>query len=74
MSRQLAPNYQQPSMIALEERIRSLEAEVAALTAALGVLSRALADGPLAEPGQGDVAAAARQAHDILLAARSHHG
>jgi hypothetical protein len=66
MNRQLGPYFQPPSMVALEERIRFLEQTVAVLTDALRVLSRALEDGPLPEPGR-SVDAAARQAHDLLV-------
>jgi hypothetical protein len=53
----------------LAERLRQLEARVDTLTEALRVLARGLEDGPLAEPGGHRVAGAARQAHELLLAA-----
>lgn len=69
MTRQIGPQYQEPSRPALEERVHDLEARVAALTDAMAVLTRALEGGPLAEPGERKVVDAARRAHDLLLAA-----
>jgi hypothetical protein len=69
MTRQIGAQYQESSSRALEERVRHLEAQVDTLTEALGVLARGLAEGPLAEPGGRSVVGAARQAHDLLLAA-----
>jgi uncharacterized membrane protein len=70
MNRQIGFRYQEASRFALEERLQLLEARVAALTEAVQTLSRGLADGPLAEPGGRATADAARQAHDLLLAAQ----
>lgn len=57
---------------ALEERVAGLEDRVAALTEALRVLAHGLEDLPSAEPtdSRAAVAAAARRAYDLLLAAR----
>ncbi len=74
MNRQVGPYFQQPSKTVMEERIRQLETTVATLAEALGVLTRALEDGPLAEPGATTVTTAARQAHEMLLTLpRPHH-
>ena len=71
MSRQIGSRYQETSRPALEERVHVLEARVAALTDALAVLTRALEGGPLAGPGERNVVGAARQAHDLTLAANA---
>ncbi len=70
MNRQIGFHYQEASRFALEERMHLLEARVAALSEAVSVLVRGLATSPLAEPGDRAAAEAARQAHDLLLAAR----
>lgn len=54
---------------AAEDRIRVLEARVTVLEEAVRVLSHGLEDLPAAEPGRRQVSDAARQAHDLLLAA-----
>ncbi len=69
MTRQIGSQYQEASRPALEERVHLLEARVATLTEAVTVLARGLEDGPLAEPDEHQVVAAARRAHDLLLAA-----
>lgn len=69
MIRQIGAHYQEPSMTELEERVRHLESTVATLADALRVLARGLEDGPMAEPGDRTVVEAARQAHELLLAA-----
>lgn len=69
MSRQIGSRYQEVSMTVLEERLHRLEAKVTTLADALRVLARALEGGPMAEPGDREVADAARQARDLLLAA-----
>ena len=69
MSRQIGSHYQETSMTALEERLHRLETKVATLTDAVRVLARGLEDGPLSEPGERNVVEAARQAHELLLAA-----
>lgn len=71
MTRQIGPQYQEPSRPALEERVHQLETKVAALAEAVNVLARGLADGPLAEPGERNVTDAARKAHELLLAAKA---
>ena len=70
MIRQIGSQYQEPSRPALEERVHHLEIQVATLADALRVLARGLEDGPMAEPGDRTVVEAARQAYDLLLAAR----
>lgn len=67
MTRQIAGRYQEPPITALEERLHSVEARVEILTEALRALAHGLDDSPLAGPGERAVAAAARQAHDMLL-------
>lgn len=52
----------------IEERLRGLEDRVATLTEAVRVLAHGLEDLPSAEPGDNRRAAAARRAHDLLLA------
>lgn len=69
MSREIGSKYQEPSRSALEERVRLLEARVATLAEAVTVLARGLERGPMAEPGEREMADAARKAHDLLLAA-----
>ncbi|HUZ37806.1 MAG TPA: hypothetical protein VMV17_15910 [Streptosporangiaceae bacterium] len=71
MTRQIGAHYQEPSGTGLEERVHHLEAKVTVLTDALRVLARGLEDGPLAEPGDRTVVSAARQAHEMLIAADS---
>lgn len=51
MVRQIGATFQEPSLIVLEERLRVLETRVAALTEAVRVLARGLAERSLAEPG-----------------------
>jgi hypothetical protein len=58
----------EPSMTALEERVRLLESKVASLADALRLLAHGLEDGPLSGPGDQPVAEAARKAYDLLLA------
>jgi hypothetical protein len=70
-ARQIGVHYQEPSGTGLEERVHHLEAKVATLTDALRLLARGLEDGPLAEPGERAVVGAARQAHELLIAAES---
>ena len=71
MIRQIGSQYQAESRLALEERVHQLEARVATLADAVDVLARGLEGGPLAEPDERKVVDAARQAHDLLLAART---
>ncbi len=59
---------------ALTERVDRLEAQVAALTEAVGVLARGLERSPVAEPPSRQVEDAARQAHELLLFASSPAG
>lgn len=68
MDRQIGGWYQETSQFALEERLHLLEARVAVLAEAITVLTRGLESGPLTEPGEQQVADAARRAHDLLLA------
>lgn len=68
--RQIGAGFQAPSMIVLEERMHRLEHMVAALTAAVTVLARALEDAPeAAQPGAAD---SARWARQILTDAHDH--
>jgi len=55
------------SPAALEDRVHRLEGRVTALTEAVRILARGLADLPTAEPGGSSAAAAAQQAYDLLL-------
>jgi hypothetical protein len=55
----------------VEDRIRQLEAQMEALTEAVGVLARGLEGGPMAEPRNQDTEEAARHAHELLLLAKS---
>ena len=71
MTRQIGSQYQAESRLALEERVHLLEARMATLADAVDVLARGLEGGPLAEPDERKVVDAARQAHDLLLAART---
>jgi hypothetical protein len=59
------------SAAAVDERVRRLEAQVDALTEAVEVLARGLADGPLAEPRDRHTEEAARRTHELLLLAKS---
>jgi hypothetical protein len=67
MSRQIGAHFQEPSMAIMEMRLRRLEDQVATLTTAIRVLAHSLEDSPAAEPGERQVAEAARQAHDLSL-------
>ncbi len=58
----------------LPERVRLLEARVAALTEALQTLVRGLEGLPTAGPGGRPAAEAARRAHELLLAAQPGPG
>ena len=55
----------------LAERVRRLEAQMAALTEAVEVLARGLESSPMAEPPNRHIEAAARRAHELLLLAKS---
>lgn len=70
MVRQIGPHFQQPSMVALEERVLRLENVVTLVAEAVRVLARGLEAGPMAEPDARTVTQAARQAHDLLLTLR----
>lgn len=61
--------YNRESPAALEDRVHRLEDRVMALTEAVRVLAHGLEDLPATEPGGRRAAAAARQAHDLLLIA-----
>jgi hypothetical protein len=56
---------------ALTDRVRRLEAQMAALTEAVDVLARGLESSPLAEPPNGHVEETARRTHELLLLAKS---
>jgi hypothetical protein len=66
-----APREREMPAIALQERLRTLEVRVAALTEALQVLTRGLEDLPTAEPGGRPAAKAARTAREMLLSVQS---
>ncbi|HUY44792.1 MAG TPA: hypothetical protein VMV92_03570 [Streptosporangiaceae bacterium] len=66
MSRQIAFGYQEPSIVALEERMHRLEMRVAALSDVLLLLVGVLADTPVPPPAEPQVAAAVRQANELL--------
>jgi exonuclease VII small subunit len=55
----------------LTERVRRLEDQLAALTEAVEVLARGLESSPMAEPRNRHIEEAARQAHELLLLAKS---
>ena len=70
MARQIGKHYQEPSIAALEERLRMLEDRVTALADVVRVLAHGLEDLPAAGSRQRPAAAAAaRQAYDLLLVA-----
>ena len=69
VDKQVGQRYQEPSVIALEERVRVLEDRVAALSEVIRILARGLEVLPTAEPGQRPAAEAARRAYDLLLVA-----
>jgi hypothetical protein len=74
MIRQIGSQYQEASLAALEERVHLLEAKVALLARALTVLASGLEGRPLADPGEREVADAARAARDLLAAGRAAPG
>ena len=74
MTDHTAPREREMPAIALQERVRLLEARVAALTEALQVLIRGVEGVPTAEPGGRPAAQAARRAHELLLAAQPGPG
>lgn len=55
----------------VDDRVRTLEVQVDALTEAVEVLARGLEDGPLAEPSDRHAQEAARRTHELLLLAKS---
>lgn len=65
MDRQIGQLGQQPSVLALEERVRVLENRVAALYDMIRIMARGLEDLPTGEPGQRPAAEAARRAYDL---------
>lgn len=69
--RQIGPHFQEPSLIALQERVRQLENTVAALTAAVRTLTRAVSDSAMDWPGGEPLIEAARQANDLLISLRA---
>jgi hypothetical protein len=68
--RQIGPHFQEPSMVVLQERLHHLENTVAALSAALQILARAVSDGAMDRPGGEPVVEAARQAKELLVSLR----
>lgn len=64
---QIGANFQEPSMIVMEMRLRRLEEQVATLTTVIGILAHSLEGSPLAAPGERSVTEAARQAQNLLL-------
>ena len=58
---------------AIEDRLHALEGHVAVLAEAVRILARGLEDLPTDEPAGNRAAQAARQAHDLLLAAGLPH-
>jgi len=70
MTSHTAPGAQPPPAIALQERVDLLEVRVAVLTEALRILTCGLEGTPTAGPrDRAGATAAARQAHELLLAA-----
>lgn len=61
-------------MAGLPERVRRLEAQLAALTEAVEVLVRGLESTPVAEPPNGHIEEAARRSHELLLLVKSAAG
>jgi hypothetical protein len=74
MAHDTAPRERETPAIALQERVRLLEARVAVLTEALQTLIRGLEDPPTAKPGGRPAAEAARRAHELLLATQRGPG
>jgi hypothetical protein len=58
---------------AIEDRVHALEGRVAVLAEAVRILAHGLEDLPTDEPAGNRAAQAARQAHDLLLAAGLPH-
>jgi hypothetical protein len=56
--------------VAVERRVRLLEARVEAIAEAVEVLARGLEGSPTAEPGNHPAREAARRAHELLLLAK----
>lgn len=69
MDKQIGGRYQEPSVIALEDRVRVLENRVTALAEVVRVLIDGLGERPAVESGQRPAAQAARHADDLLLIA-----
>ncbi|MEU5878661.1 hypothetical protein [Spirillospora sp. NPDC047279] len=67
MTRQIAFGYGAPSVPELEERIHTLETQVASLTEAVRILTAGLAGTPFDEPGSQEASASARRAHELLI-------
>lgn len=71
MDKQIGRGYQEPSAIAIEERVRVLENRVEALYDVIRIMARGLEVLPTAEPGERPAAEAARRAYDLLLVAEA---
>jgi hypothetical protein len=69
VEKQIGQHYQEPSVIALEERVRALENRMTTLYDVIRVLAHGLEDLPTSEPRQRPAAEAARRAYDLLLVA-----
>ncbi|GAA3939026.1 hypothetical protein GCM10023085_20640 [Actinomadura viridis] len=59
-----------PATAVLEQRVAALEQQVAALAGAMRTLTAGLEETPFREPGDTTAARAARQAREVLIAAR----
>ncbi len=70
MSRSAA-EHRGPAPASLEQRVDRLEEKVGALIEAVEVLARGLEDGRMAEVPEAHAGRAARQAHELLLLAKS---
>ena len=71
MNRSAEPARAEPDLVALEDRIRQLEAQMEALIEAVEVLARGLERGPMDEPQNTRTEEAARRTHELLLLAKS---
>ena len=62
---------QSAAIAALDRRVRLLETRVEAIAEAVEVLARGLEGSPMAEPENATARESARQAHELLLLAKS---